>query len=305
VALTGGTFSAISVTNDSGTLNRLTVQDSTFNGTPANDALSLESTLGGSATLNATVNHNTFTNAPGDLFQATIDGSGGGDVQFTNNTLSNANAAIAPGVGGVTLEGARGGATTFTVTGNALRDARGVALLVTHGQGSPKLTATVTGNVIGASGVTDSGSKEGAGMAFEHNGGGGAFSVDAENNTVRQFNAEGVRFVTGAGVAETGALNVKLAGNTIAQPGAAATYGLLVNSGVTTGDAFTSCLDIGANTLSTARLRQRQSTTVNLAGYSGAAADTTAVSAFVALRLGGSPTVTSAGNFGTSAGCAL
>ncbi|HVI19467.1 MAG TPA: hypothetical protein VM712_13900, partial [Gaiellales bacterium] len=256
------------------------------------DSLNLEST--GTATLNATVNRTTFTNAPGDLFQASIDGSGGGDVVFTNNTLSNASTTIAPGVGGVTLEGARGGTTTFTVANNTLRDARGMGLLVVHGQGTSRLTATVTGNHIGAAGVANSGSREGAGLVFEHNGGGGVFAVDATGNDIRQFNAEGISLVAGAGVAESGQLSARLVGNVIAEPGVGATYGLLLNSGVTTGDTFASCLDLGANSIATARLRQRQNTTVKLVGYAGSPTDTTAVNAFVASRLGGSPTVTSA-----------
>ncbi len=301
--LSGG-YDNLRVVNSTGTLNRLTVSNTTIGATTGNDGINVESTLGGDATMNVTVDHTTFTNAVGDLFEAVVDGSGGGDVVFTNNTLSNNNAAIGSGVGGVSLEGARGGTTTFTVTGNTMRDAVGNALQLVHGQGSNTLNATITGNTIGVAGAANSGSLEGQGITIEHNGGGGTLNATVANNQVRQYNGEGIRVLAGGGVVESGAFNVDLTGNTVTEPGAngaisAPHYGLLLNNGTQAGDTFATCLNIGqANAFSssgrngggTFRLRQRQNTTVKLAGYAGGATDTNAVNAYVASLLGGTGT---------------
>jgi hypothetical protein len=71
-----------------------------------------------------------------------------------------------------------------------------------------------------------------------------------------------------------------------------------VNSGVAAGDSFETCVNFGANSITGSsdaadkdfRLRARQSTTVRLPGYAGAATSPgadTAVPAFVSGKVGG------------------
>ncbi|MDX6581859.1 MAG: hypothetical protein QOI10_1043, partial [Solirubrobacterales bacterium] len=69
-------------------------------------------------------------------------------------------------------------------------------------------------------------------------------------------------------------------------------------SGVTPGDNFDVCLDLGQNFMTGSgthggtdfRLRQRQNTAVKLLGYTGGAFDTAAVTSYVQSKLGGAPT---------------
>ena len=59
----------------------------------------------GTSTTNVTVQNSTFTNAPADIFLYIGDGTGGGTLNFTGNTISNNHPAIVTGGGGVTLAG--------------------------------------------------------------------------------------------------------------------------------------------------------------------------------------------------------
>jgi hypothetical protein len=99
------------------------------------------------------------------------------------------------------------------------------------------------------------------------------------------------------------ALNVKITGNTIANPGSSAGNGILVNSGTSSGHAGTTCVDVGgagglANTLAGSgangntdfRVRQRFNTTVRLPGYGGSNTDDAAAVTFVQGRNVGAPT---------------
>jgi hypothetical protein len=307
----GGIYDNVRVTNDGGTLDRLTVQNSEIgaNGALGNDGLNVESLFGTSSKLNVTVDHSTFTSAAGDLFQATIDGSGGGDLKFAGNTLSNNHPAIASGVGGVTLEGARGGDVTMDVSNNTSTGARGQAILITKGEGfGTTLSGSVTSNTIGVPATANSGSSEGNGIDLEQNGG-GALTMSVASNTLSQYNGDGIHLQAGAGVVESGQLNVALTGNKLSNPGStagiAAHQGVALNSGVMTGDSFTTCLNIGTgNTITGSgshggtdfRLRQRQSTRVKLisptGGYTGGAFDMPAITSFVQSAFGGAPSGT-------------
>ncbi len=90
--------------NTSGTLNRITFSNVTFDvsgANPANDALTIESQS--AAVVNVTVQNSFFKSAAGDLFQLNNIGTGADDLVFTGNTLTNGNSAIATGGGGVTI----------------------------------------------------------------------------------------------------------------------------------------------------------------------------------------------------------
>src|SRR5262249_48175982 len=118
--ISGGRARNMSVINISGTLNRLTITGSTFglnqNFIDASDSLSVESRNAGTV-LNATVQANTFTGAPGDLVefvansQSTMDLIIGGPAAGQPNTLSNNHPNNNVGGGGVTLPS--GGTLTF------------------------------------------------------------------------------------------------------------------------------------------------------------------------------------------------
>lgn len=314
VAVSGGFGSNIEITNTTGTLNSLfdAIRVGANSTSDGNDGLQVEGT--GTATVNATIQASVFTSSRGDLIQYIGDGTGGGVLTITGNTLSNNHPAIATGGGGLSLFAGAAGPVTMNITNNTSRDAKGMAWLIVKSPGSGSITGTFSGNTIGVPAVANSGSLEGSGLELLH-AGTGTMSWTVTNNNIHQYNGQGIMIQAGAGAVAGGTLNAAVSGNTLSSPGnnpsfSAATQGLHVNSGVTPGDSFTTCVDVGANTIGGSgrnggtdfRVRQRQSTTVRLPGYGGAAGDTAAVVAFVQGKLGSPATGSAIAAFPTTGG---
>ena len=305
-SISGSVEHNMQVLNSSGTLNRLTISGTTFGAmstATGSDALLIESS--GTAVMNVTANTNTFTSARGDHFQySNTTAAQAGDVVFTNNTITNAHPAVVGGGGGIRVVGGnnsgQNGNITFNVSGNSIQGARGTALAVNKLGGTGTYSGTIANNLVGATGIQGSGSLEGSGI-FVLSDGGGTYTASITGNTVRQFDNDGIFMQTGgSGVIGTGAMNVTVTGNTVTEPetqvsGDLATNGFHLNGGTIGGDAYQICLNLSGNTLAGSgqdtipggstfgdfRLRQRQSTTVRLPGYAGAATDTAAVVAFI------------------------
>jgi hypothetical protein len=256
-------------------------------------------------TTDVTVTGSTFNSAVGDLFQWVADGTGGGDLVFTGNDLTNVHPAIANGGGGVTLTAGARAATTLNVDNNNFRDSHTAALTINKSRddtaGAGSLSATVNNNDIGVVADANSGSLQGSGIAATHFGESN-YNLTLTNNRIHQYNTFGMNLVTGGGIAESGNFNLNISGNTISTPGNNASITLLqgigVNSGVAAGDSFQTCVNFGANSITGSsdaadkdfRLRARQNTTIRLPGYAGAATSPgadTAVPAFVTSKVGG------------------
>jgi hypothetical protein len=296
----GGLEDNFRVSQTSGTLNRLTFDVVTIGANSTNlgnDGISIEGV--GTSTMNVTVQNSSFTSSRGDLFQMTADGSGGGDLDFISNTLTNNHPLIGTGGGGVSLfGGAAGGTFDINMSGtNTFRDAVGHAILLVKSQGGGSMTGTIDGITVGQDTLGDnSGSLEGNAIKLQHAGGGGTASVDITNSTFREFNNFGIELQSGAGIASSGTLSTNVTGNTVTDPGSnplvSGFQGVALNSGVTPGDTFTSCLHLRSNAVVGAgspdlpaddiRVRARQSTTVTLPGYAGGLTDTAAIAAFLA-----------------------
>lgn len=302
--ISGGFEDNVRIVNTAGTLDRVIFSNVTIGAnstSDGNDGIFIEAD--GTAVVKATVANSTFTSSRGDLFQMSAPGSGqGSDLAFTGNTLSNNHPGIATGGGGVTL--GSGSTSTFTmdVSGNTFRDAVGTAVLIVKDEGAGSLTGTFADNQVGVAGVANSGSLEGDGLKVQ-TAGQGTLTMGITNNQVRQYNNQGIHLQAGAGIAHPGIFNATITGNTIANPGNNPNIGnifqgLHLNNGVTSGDSFQTCVDVGANTINGSgrnggtdfRVRQRQSTTVRLPGYGGGARDTVAVVEFLQGEIGGSPT---------------
>ncbi|HYC92390.1 MAG TPA: Ig-like domain-containing protein, partial [Thermoanaerobaculia bacterium] len=321
--ISGGFENNVKVFNNTGTLDRLVFTgvtigaNSTANG---NDGLNVEGDL--AAVVKVTVQNSFFTSAAGDLFQMNHIGTGTGDLVFTGNTLTNNHPAIATGGGGVTLGSGSTSNVTMNVSNNTMRDAHGHAVLIVKDVGTGSLAVTFDNNNIGVAGVANSGSLEGNALKVQQ-AGQGTMTVSITNNELRQYNNEGLLMQAGAGVAHPGAFNLTVSGNIIANPGNNPAFsnvfqGLNLNNGVTPSDTFVTCLNLGTNTINGSgrnggvdfRLRARQSTTVRLPQYAGAANDTAAVVAYAQARIGGSPSgsavvdPTSAGFVNTPGGAA-
>jgi hypothetical protein len=316
-SISGSVEHNMQVVNTAGLLDRLTVSGTTFgamNPATGSDALLIE-TLN-TAVINATVQNNFFTYAVGDHFQFSANGSTANDVVFAGNTVSNTGVVAVAGGGGVRIFGGNNSGTaapgddvnasiSFGVAGNTLRDARGSALAVNKLGGSGTFSGTIENNNVGLASVADSGSAEGSAISVVHDFG-GAHTIAIRGNTVSQYANFGIfAQAGGSGIVGSGTLNATVTGNTVSAPGNLAFIknGAHLNGGVSAGDSYAICFDLGgagalANTLvgsgddggTDFRLRHRQSTTVRLPGYVGGAFDTGAVVAFEQARNAGAET---------------
>ncbi len=290
----GGFRDNFHLINTSGVLNRIVFDNVTFGGmstTEGNDSLFIGAS--GTATVNVTVQNSTFTSARGDIFQMTAASSGGADLLFTGNAVSNNHTNIPTGGGGVTITGGDSSLFSLDINNNSFRDAIGHAVLIVKEIGSGSLIGSFADNTIGVVGVDNSGSLEGSGLNIRHNGG-GTMTMEMLNNSIHQYNNFGINMQAGAGVVQSGEFNLVLTGNIVSHPGnnpAIDSFfrGIHLNSGVTPGDSFQVCFDAQGNTMTDSgrnggqdiRLRQRQNTTVRLPGYGGGATDTAAVQSYL------------------------
>jgi len=331
-SVSGGFADNFRVFNQSGTLDRLTFDavaigaNSTANG---NAGILIEPQ--GTAVIKATVTNSTFTASRGDLLHYVDNGSGAGqDLLITNNAFSNNHPAIATGGGGVTISSGVNNNLPVTITGNTFRDAVGPGVLIVKTLGTGTLSGTFGNNTIGVLGFANSGSAEGSAFKLQTVGQ-GTVTLAITNNLIHQYNNFGIELLAGGGaVAQSGAFNATITGNTVDQPGNTAgtiaipKNGIHLNIGTVPGDTFQACAVITSNSIATSgldsvpatlgdidfRLRQRQATTIRLPGYGGANNDNAAVTTFVANNNGGTPvglvtnTVPTGGGYiGTGATC--
>lgn len=313
-AVSGGLEDNFRVNNATGSLNRITFSAVTMglnSSADGNDSLSLQSQAS-AGQLHATIESSTFTGARGDQVDFQHNGSGTGDLDITGSAFSNAHPGIATGGGGLTLSNAgTSGNTAMDITGNTFRDAVGPGVLVVKTAGTANQTGTFANNTLGVAGVPNSGSAEGSALKLQ--------SVDrgtlgwtVTGNQIRGYNNFGIEVLAGGGsTPQTGTVNATITGNTIAQPGTTPgtltipKQGVHLNIGTVPGDTFAACAAITGNNLADAgadgvpatgvnvdvRLRQRQSSTIRLPGYTGGATDTAAVQSFVAANNPGGTSV--------------
>jgi VCBS repeat-containing protein len=335
--VSGGREDNISVTNSTGSLDRLTLTRVAIGLNSAgdgNDGIHLESESSAEA-LKATIVGSTFTGARGDLVDYSHNGTGPGDLVIDNSDFSNNHGGIVTGGGGLTLSSSgAAGPTTMNITNNTFRDAVGHGVLVYKATGPSVITGTFSNNLIGVTGVANSGSEQGSGLKLQSVGQ-GKMDWTVTENEIRGYNDHGIEVLAGGGAtAQSGTINTTITGNTITEPGTTPSKaempknGIHFNIGTVPGDTFTVCSVIGgpglANAISNSgrpgatapdsgydfRLRQRQATTIRLPGYGQGNSDNAAVQAFVAGRnsADGPPdgradnTVPTGGGF-TGAGC--
>jgi len=254
----GGAYDTFHVFNNAGqTLNRITITSCSFamTNTGGNDALALQATGG---TLNATVQSSVITSARSDLFQLNLIGTVSADLVFggatgaLGNTLTNSNANIVSGGGGVTIGG--GGPTnnitlTYSISHNSFKGAHGAVLALTKGTGTNcSFTGTIDNNTIGTSGVTASGSTEGEGIVVFQDGAGTSSSTISNNQVFGVVGSRGAIDVfvhNGA----SGQLTAVVQGNSIGTldqlNSFAGMYLQTGSNGGAGGDNNKSCLTIG------------------------------------------------------------
>jgi hypothetical protein len=160
---------------------------------------------------------------------------------------------------------------------------------------SATVTGTISGNTVGTATTANSGGGNGIGLFAE---GSGTETLAITGNKLFQYqNDAGISFTDREG---SPAMNLTITGNTIADPGAFGSWGLLGTVGAETGDAGTVCAAISGNSMAGSaaagqggadfELDQGFSTTIELPGYTGGAGDTNAVVTFVQSANNGSGT---------------
>src|SRR5688500_16802678 len=160
-----------------------------------NDSISVSGT--GTSDMNMTLRNSALTASRGDLFDFIANGTGGGDLDFHNNDLSNNHPAIGTGGGGMIVRGGAGSGTLDVnissggLGANTFRDSLTHALMVQKSEGTGGLTGTIDGNQIGLAGTANSGSLEGDGFRLVQQGG-GPVTLNITNNQIRQYNNFGM-----------------------------------------------------------------------------------------------------------------
>jgi VCBS repeat-containing protein len=329
--VTGSAYRNMAVVNESGTLNA-TFSGGTYSNTNnsalGDDSLFFEGT--GTGTLGVTVENATFKNNGGDQVQVTTDAATtvAENVKIKNNTMQDTTSELG---GAVTLN--PGGEATMEaeVLNNTITGAHveGITVDTPGSQTSAQpaqVNVTISGNKIGESGVSGTGSDTGNDIGVRSN---GAATVKAlvTNNTLFQYtNIAGLELVQGDG---SGTLDATVRGNTISQPAPTVEaeplqYGIFASFGIIAGDKGTSCLDIGGATSelknnltgssstgnANIRFKMKGETTVQLPGYGGTAHDTAAANTYLAGRNTVPNGVEStqgnaADNYATAASCPL
>ena len=288
-AISGGLEDNVRVENGSGTLNRLTIQNTTIgaNSTSFGDDGVFVQALN-AAVLNVTVSNCVFTSARGDLLQCNANNNSVMNWVIVRNAFSNSHPNILSAGGGTTFSGGGGGTAvtvTYDISNNTFRDALGIALNVFKGTGAGSFSGTISNNTIGVSGVTNSGSAQASGIQVTSSGT-GSHTSRIEKNTIYRYNENGIYVRANDG---SSTMNLTIVSNTVAQPEVFGLNGLQLNIGAIAGDANFVCADIRGNTLAGSgpfaaddfSLRQRFNTTIKLPGYAGAVGDTAAVVASV------------------------
>ena len=186
----------LKVLNSSGTLNRLTIDNTDFgtnNTALGGDAVQIVAS--NTATVNVTVTDSGFTNAREDLFNAVATQTADMDVVFRDNTLSNNHTNKVSAASNILVFSTSNGDVTYDIshntlttgaTGSSIAAAKGVP---DTGSGGT-MTGTINANTIGVSGVVGSGS-EFTGI-FASALGSGTHTTAITNNTVYRYNEEGI-----------------------------------------------------------------------------------------------------------------
>jgi len=253
----GGFADNVRVINNTGTLNRLTISNSTIgdldgaggqrglatNAQGGQDDLNFES-KDGISVMNVTVSNNTLNYGVGDIVQASNNDNtapiGTMDVVVRGNTIINSNAADqVNGASGITIAGL--GTTTYEVACNKVANSKGIDVNLFKGHEplatgiAANFTGTVFNNTIGLVGVSHSGGGAGATALNVDMQGRGTHTVLIKNNVIRQYGEAGIRLNNVDNNSTAATLNATVIGNTTVGVDADAFTGIFVVAGAAAG----------------------------------------------------------------------
>ncbi len=238
--ISGGYTNTIMVENNTGTLNRLTIDHSTIggrtdNGTGMNDGINFQADTGSTA-MNLTVTNSALTTARANLIAVTNQPGTQTDVVFDNNTLTNNHPLTVTGGTAVDIAGL--GGMTFDVSNNtfdmhAANGGTGIksnVIEVNKGSGSGTSTfdGTISGNTIGVAATAHSGSGIGANDIDINSQDNGVFNVLVKNNILTHYDTAGIQI---SQIAGSSTVNATVIGNTTSNGDSNAFAGLYVVAG--------------------------------------------------------------------------
>jgi hypothetical protein len=173
------------------------------------------------------------------------------------------------------------------------------------------VTGTISGNTVGSPTVEGSGSSQADDIGINADGSATETLAITNNHLYQYENVAGIHVLNREG---NPTQNLTITGNTIADPGSTALFGLYIVAGPASTDTGTVCADIRSNSMTGSAptptqggvadfgLQQKNGSTIELPGYTGGSTNTGAVISFVQGNnvSGGTPTgfVTASGSGG-------
>jgi Big-like domain-containing protein/Calx-beta domain-containing protein len=231
----GGFEQNIRVFNDTGTLNRITISNSSVgdldgagpgrgvDNTNGDDNILLDARNSGTV-LNSTLTNNILNNARGDVIQVNGGISSTMDVVFRLNKVSNNHPNKVVAGGGAVFQSL--GNFTYDISCNSFRDSNGIGLNVfklrpANGQTGGTMSGTIFNNTVGVTGVQNSGAADGASGINVEAQGNGVHTTLIKNNVIRNTGEAGIRtnVIDANTVAPvTVTMNATVIGNVVAEP---------------------------------------------------------------------------------------
>jgi hypothetical protein len=143
------------------------------------------------------------------------------------------------------------GTLTYSITGNDLRDSQQAPIYIAKADGQLLLDGSISNNIIGNSGIANSGAFAGEGIRIEHSGDGKHRTL-INNNQVYQYNNIGgisIRALSSiSGANNNGSVHATITNNTVSNPGnqpANFIDGVHLDFGTAAGTTYTMCLNFG------------------------------------------------------------
>ena len=306
VSISGGRVNNIIVTNTSGTLDTMTVINSTIglnDQNNGNDGILVKSQ--NSAVVSLSITNSSFLGARYDMVETNATGTSIFNLLIKDNTFNNTHSNVQTGAGGIGIFGGSAGGNitmNYEVSGTSagsqtIRGAVGNAIDVKVLNGSGSVNGLIRNNNIGNSSFSGSGSTEGSGILV------GAdvsiiHSVVIENNNIVEVDG-----FAGIDVFANGAstLNLTATGNSVSGMGSFAFTGMALGVGVDAGDTAILCSDIRNNSINSSGsataygARFTQVSTLahfNLPQYAGATGGATASTDIATYLAGRGNTIT-------------
>ncbi|MFO1422530.1 MAG: Ig-like domain-containing protein [Candidatus Competibacteraceae bacterium] len=294
--ITGGFNDNVRVNNTtSGTLNRLTVSNTTIRNSGNNHGFAFYGCLNGGAgscpatTMNLSVLNSTFTDNSSNSVNVSLASTTASDVVLQGNLFQSTSQVTVGGPGGsVNLDIAHSSTMTLDVDGNTFINPRlsaFTAFISNQTLAAASMVGKIRNNTIGVLNDDLSGSRQGSGMQLTATGA-ATMTLNVTGNTIRNWATNnGIDISSGDGVNGSPNVNLTITGNTLHLdvPTVNQLHGISANMGTTsTGSPVNACVDIGGAGLqndvtgsigsgggSEIRVRQRNTSNVRLPGFGG------------------------------------